>query len=188
MGVVDELDEILHRAELRQDLAEIADVIPAVLERRIVERRQPDAVDPQPLQVIQLLGHALERAGAVAVRVVEGTDQHLVEHRVLVPLMVRALPRIVTRGRGRSLVGLGLRLHDVAFGVHLRTGTGRLRLRVRQGAGGQAGVGRLGGVGGGVESGIVGIGVHRGLRGVVGHGFQSKEPTRAVQRAGRAYR
>ena len=121
-NVVDELDEILDCTELREDLAEVTDVVSAVAKRGVVERRQPDAVNAQPLQVIELLGHTRERTGAGVVGVVKSADQDLVENRVLVPLVIRALPRIIARGGGRGFVLFRLRLNEVSFSVNLGAG------------------------------------------------------------------
>ena len=82
---VEELLEVAERAELRQHAGEVADVVAAVAQRRRVERRQPQAVDAEPLQVVELLGQPAQVAGAVAVGVVEAADEHLVEHRALEP-------------------------------------------------------------------------------------------------------
>ena len=107
---VEQRDEILDRAELRQHLAVIGDVIPAVPKRRIVERRQPEAVDAQPGQVVELVDQAAQVAGAVAVGVGEGPDQYLVEDRTLVPLPVG-----IATGDGPCLaVVAGLRFMDDA--------------------------------------------------------------------------
>ena len=77
--LVEELEEVLEVAELGQDVGVVGDVVAAVAQRRGEERRQPEAVDAEPLQVVELLGQALEVADAVAVAVVERADQHLVE-------------------------------------------------------------------------------------------------------------
>ena len=90
---VDELHEVAERAELRQHVGEVADVVAAVAQRRPEERRQPDAVDPEPVEVVELVGEAGEVAGAVAVAVLERPDQHLVEDRALVPVRVALAPR-----------------------------------------------------------------------------------------------
>ena len=82
---LDELDEVAEVAELRQHLQVVADVVAAVAQRRLVDRQQPDAVDAEPLQVVELLGQAAQVAGAVAVAVVEAADEHLVEDGALVP-------------------------------------------------------------------------------------------------------
>ncbi len=88
VSLLDEIDEVADGPELGQDRGEVGDVVAAVLERRGVDRQQPDAVDAEPLQVIEALGQAADIAGAVAVGVAEAADQDLVEDRALVPLRV----------------------------------------------------------------------------------------------------
>ena len=85
--------EVAEVAELRQHREEVADVVAAVAQRRLVERQQPEAVDAEPLQVVELLDQAAEVAGAVAVGVGEAADEHLVEDGALVPAAGRATPR-----------------------------------------------------------------------------------------------
>ena len=82
---VEQVDEIVDGAELGQHLVEVADVVAAVAQRRVVERRQPKTVDAKPLQVVELFGQAAQVTGAVGVGVVERAHQHLVEHRALEP-------------------------------------------------------------------------------------------------------
>ena len=82
---VEQRDEVVDGAELGQHLVEVADVVAAVAQRRVVERRQPQAVDAEPLQVVELLGQPAQVTRAVGVGVVEGPDQHLVEDRALEP-------------------------------------------------------------------------------------------------------
>jgi hypothetical protein len=55
---VDELDEVADGAELRQHVGVVADVVAAVAQRGAEERRQPDAVDAQPLDVVELVDQA----------------------------------------------------------------------------------------------------------------------------------
>ena len=115
VGAVNQGDEVFDGTELGQDLAEIADVVAAVAQWGVVERRQPEAVHAEPLEVVEFFLQALQGAGAGVVRVVERADENLVEHRVLVPLGVGALPRLL-RGGGTGEVGglrgLGPDLHD----------------------------------------------------------------------------
>ena len=99
-------DEVVDGAELRQHRAEVADVVAAVAQRRVVERRQPDAVDAQPLEVVELLGEPAQVAGAVAVGVGERADEHLVEHGTLEPVVVDA------QGAGLAVV-VGRALDDL---------------------------------------------------------------------------
>ena len=55
---VEQFDEIVDGAELGQHLVEVADVVAAVAQRRVVERWQPKAVDAKPFQVVELFGQA----------------------------------------------------------------------------------------------------------------------------------
>jgi hypothetical protein len=86
--LLDQLDEVGDVPVLRQDPQVVRDVVAAVAERGLVDRQQPDAVDPQPLQVVQPGGEALDVAGAVSVGVLEAADEHLVEEGAAVPLGV----------------------------------------------------------------------------------------------------
>ena len=96
------VDEVVDGAELRQHLVEVADVVAAVAQRRVVERRQPKAVDAKPLQVVELFGEPAQIAGAVGVGVVERPHQHLVEHGALEPGAVRGQGARHARSRRRS--------------------------------------------------------------------------------------
>ena len=57
----------------------------AVAQRRRVERQEPQAVHPEPLQVVQLLDQASQVAGAIGIGVVERPHQHLVEDGTFEP-------------------------------------------------------------------------------------------------------
>src|SRR5204863_4045336 len=93
---VHERAEVLDGAVVRVDVVEVRDVVAAVAERRGIHREQPDAVDPEPFEVVELLGHATEVAHAVAVPVEEAADVDLVEDRVLEPQRVglEPMPRL----------------------------------------------------------------------------------------------
>ena len=101
VGLLDELAGVADVAVLGEHGEEVADVVAAVAQRRLVEGQQPEAVDAEPLQVVELLGEAPQVAGAVAVGVVEAPDEHLVEHGPLVPAVV---------GRGRCRASSAARL------------------------------------------------------------------------------
>ncbi|OSY49953.1 hypothetical protein BG846_04419 [Streptomyces fradiae ATCC 10745 = DSM 40063] len=88
---VHELDEVRQVTEVRQHRRVVGHVVTAVAERGLEEGRQPEAVDPQPLQVVQSGREAPQVADAVAVAVLEGADQHLVEHGPLEPVGVPVL-------------------------------------------------------------------------------------------------
>ena len=52
--------DVVDRAELLVDGQEVADVVAAVAEGRPVERQQPEAVHPEPLEVVEPLDEAGE--------------------------------------------------------------------------------------------------------------------------------
>ena len=82
---VEQRHEIVDGAELRQHLVEVADVVATVTQRRVIERRQPEAVDAKPFQIVELLDQTAQIARTVGAGVVERPHQHLVEHRPLEP-------------------------------------------------------------------------------------------------------
>ena len=59
----------------------VGDVVAAVAQRRLEERRKPERVDAEPLQVVELADQPAEVAGAVAVAVDERPHHDLVEDR-----------------------------------------------------------------------------------------------------------
>ena len=138
--------EVLDGAELGQHRAEVADVVAAVAQRRVVERRQPQAVDAQPLQVVELLGQPAQVAGAVPVGVGERPDQYLVEHRALEPVVVD-----VQRAGVAEVVGRGL--DQLVVGIRIRCGRARRHGAGRSCGGGVAGHGRVALLPGGMRTG-----------------------------------
>ena len=97
------LVELGHRAELGRDGAVVADVVAVVVLRRGVDRRQPDHVDAEQLQVVQLRRDAGQVTDAVAVAVAEAARVDLVDDGLFPPVAVRAC------GHGRSRVFNGFR-------------------------------------------------------------------------------
>src|SRR5947199_784108 len=85
MRLLDELLEVVDRAVVGVDAEEVGDVVAAVAERRAVHRQQPDAVDAEPLEEVELLDQAAKVAAAVVVAVEEAADVDLVEDGVLEP-------------------------------------------------------------------------------------------------------
>jgi hypothetical protein len=85
MGGLHEVADVVDGPVVGLDREEIRDVVAAVTQRRLVERQQPDAVDAQPLQVVQLLDQPAEVTGAVAVGVEERPRVDLVEDSRLEP-------------------------------------------------------------------------------------------------------
>ncbi len=93
VGLRDELAEVLDRAVVGMDREEVRDVVAAVFERRLVHRQEPDAVDAEPLEVVELLDEPAKVAGAVVVPVEEPADVDLVEHGPLEPQRIPLEPR-----------------------------------------------------------------------------------------------
>src|SRR4051794_6565548 len=81
----DELVEVVERAEKRVDLDVVRDVVPVIRARRRVERRQPEGVDTELFEVLQLLRDAGDVADTVAVRVGKAPHVDLVEDGVAPP-------------------------------------------------------------------------------------------------------
>jgi hypothetical protein len=98
VGGIDKRLEVVERAVARMDVLVIGDVVAVVLERRGEERQDPQAGNPERLQIVELLGHALEVADAVVVAVEERFDVRLVDDGVLVPQRIGV-------GGGRRGVG-----------------------------------------------------------------------------------
>src|SRR5262245_985257 len=93
MRLIQKPTDISHRAVIAKDPSILSHVVPVVSERRREKRKEPDAVDSQPLQIVQLLGEAGKVSDAVAVLVEEGLPRELAEHGVLVPEWIHHSPR-----------------------------------------------------------------------------------------------
>jgi hypothetical protein len=123
-----QLRDVVHGAVGGEHGVVVPDVVAAVPERGIVEWQQPEAVHPQPPQVLETLDQAREVADAVVVAVREPAHQDLVEDRPFEPERVPvALDRLGAgvspwdrvRGchdAGRSGIGLGRRHLGVGRG------------------------------------------------------------------------
>ena len=79
--------EVGHGAELFHHLAVVADVVAVVGVGRVEVRAEPDDVDAEVLQVVELGGDAGQVADAVAVRVLEGAGVDLVDDGLLPPFL-----------------------------------------------------------------------------------------------------
>jgi hypothetical protein len=97
VGGLDEVADVVDRAVVRLEGEEVRDVVAAVAQGRLVERQQPDAVDAEPLEVVELLDQPPEVTGAVAVRVEERSRVDLVEDGRLEPqrLGLEPVPGVV---------------------------------------------------------------------------------------------
>ena len=104
--LVDERAEVLDRPVVGMHAVEVGDVVAAVAQRARVHGQQPDAVDAEPLQVVELVDQAPEVAGAVVVRVEEPAQVDLVEDRGLEPERIPLEPvRRLWRRHGRITSG-----------------------------------------------------------------------------------
>ncbi len=94
--LVEQRAQVVDRPGLGVHRVEVADVVAAVHERRGIEREEPEAVDAQPLEVVELRDEPGDVADPVAVPVEEAADEDLVEDRPLEP-------ERVLLGRGQLL-------------------------------------------------------------------------------------
>ena len=85
MRLGDQRVEVGEGAEARVDVAVVGDVVPPVGHRRGVDRRQPEGVDAEPLQVVEPRQQAAQVAPTVAVGVLERQRVDLVDHPALPP-------------------------------------------------------------------------------------------------------
>ncbi len=83
--LLDELAEVVHRPVVGVEREEVRDVVAAVAQRRLVHRQQPEAVDAEPLEIVELVDQAAEVTRAVVVAVEEPADVDLVEDGPLEP-------------------------------------------------------------------------------------------------------
>jgi hypothetical protein len=95
--------EILQRAVVRIDAVVVGDVVAVVLQRRGIERQNPDRRCPKFLEVIELLDQPAEVADAIAIAVVKGLNVQLVDDRIFVPEWVDG--RRFGGGDGHGLTG-----------------------------------------------------------------------------------
>ena len=85
--------EVGERAEERVDVAVVGDVVAGVGLRRHVERGEPDRVDAEFGEVVEVLGDTRQVADAVAVGVGERARVDLVDHGVPPPVARFGDPR-----------------------------------------------------------------------------------------------
>ncbi len=81
----DQRVHVLERPELRVHAGVVGDVVAPVVVRRGHRRIQPDAVDPEPLEVVKVRHDALQVADPVAVRIRERARVDLVQDSVSPP-------------------------------------------------------------------------------------------------------
>jgi hypothetical protein len=79
---------------------QIRDVITIIFEGGRIKRQQPEGVDPQVLEIIELLDHAAEVTDPIADGIPEGFDRRFVNDGIFVP------QRIIRQRRKR--IGHGI--------------------------------------------------------------------------------
>ena len=102
MGLVEERVEVGEGAEPRIDGAVVGDVVAEVGHRRGIDRRDPERVHAEPLEVGEALRDAGQVADAVAVRVQERARVDLVDHASLPPRAGRHPRSSKKTRRGRT--------------------------------------------------------------------------------------
>src|SRR5574339_343376 len=91
MRLIQKPTDVSQRAVLAEDPSIVGHVVAVVSQRRREKREEPDAVDSQPLQIVQLLREAGKVSDAVLVPVEKGLHRKLIEHGVLVPEWIHLL-------------------------------------------------------------------------------------------------
>src|SRR5829696_8132957 len=76
----DQLVELLERAEERVDVVVVGDVVAVVSHRRAVDRAQPDDVDTEQLEIVEMVQDSAEVTDSVTVAVSEAARVYLVDH------------------------------------------------------------------------------------------------------------
>ena len=97
------VEQVAVRAETRVHPVEVGDVVAVVALAGRHERHQPQAVDPEPGQVVDPLAQPGQVAAAVPVVVEEGLDVEAVDDGVLPPDVACGLARhVASSGSTRS--------------------------------------------------------------------------------------
>ena len=111
---LDERVEVVERPVLGRDVGVVADVVPEVVERGGIHRREPDGIDAEggigPAQVVEAIEDAAQVADAVAVRIGVAAGVDLVDDGPLPPAVGGGLVRV---SHGDRFYGL----RPVAVGV-----------------------------------------------------------------------
>jgi hypothetical protein len=132
--------EVVERAELRVDRAVVGDVVAPIGVGRRHDRAQPNRVDAEPIQVIEMLRYACEIADTVTVRVRERPDVDVVHDSVAPPHGLGRRGR--ANGTFRSVAHRRDRLDDQIELVSRKRNLGRTCARDGPRASGFSGTGR----------------------------------------------
>src|SRR5262249_16023305 len=71
--------EVGKRAEERIDVEIVGDVVAEIGHRRGIDRRDPDGVDPEPVEIIDAIEGAVQVADAVTIAVLKGARIDLID-------------------------------------------------------------------------------------------------------------
>ena len=85
MGTPEHSVIVLHCSEFCHDRLIITDIVPIVIIRRLVNRRQPYDINPQLLQIIQLSCNSIQISDSVPVAVTETSGVNLIYNTFLPP-------------------------------------------------------------------------------------------------------
>ena len=85
LGLFEQTIKIRERSVLRIDGVVIGDVVSEIHLRRGIERRDPDGVDAQVFQIIEMTRYAIEIADSVAIAVSETAGIDFVDNCFLPP-------------------------------------------------------------------------------------------------------
>ena len=95
LGLCQQPVEVFQRAILRRDVAIVGNVVAKINLRRGKAGRDPNGVDPQSVQIIELGSYAVDVAHAVVVAVREAARIYLVENGMLPPRMLFTRARLL---------------------------------------------------------------------------------------------
>lgn len=78
--------EARQRSEVGMHVAVVTDIVTPIPQWRRIDGAQPDRIDAEPRQIVEVRDDAIEVADAVTIRIRETARIDLVEDRVLPPL------------------------------------------------------------------------------------------------------
>src|SRR3989475_2589946 len=85
MGLGNELIKVFQGTEEGIDIRVVRDIIAKVSHGGRKDRRQPERIDPQPLQVIEATGNASQITNAITIPIHERARIDMIDHAALPP-------------------------------------------------------------------------------------------------------
>lgn len=79
MGLFHQLRKIFHRSVFGLNGRVVRNIVAAITHRRRIERRNPQRIHPQPLQIIEVLNQPTEIPGTAPFRIAEGTQKDFIK-------------------------------------------------------------------------------------------------------------